>query len=89
MVGVSKDFLPVAGTDAEVPSLTYIGAVAGLPWAAALGRQVGRSIAAGTEDTFAEFSPYRRAVRGTVLNYVLTRRGALALAHGVLVARSL
>ena len=72
-----------------MPSLTYIGAVAGLPWAAALGRQVGRSIAAGTADTFPEFSPYRRAVRGTVLNHVLTRRGALALAHGVLVARSL
>lgn len=89
MVGVSKDFLPVAGTDAGIPSLTYIGAAAGLPWAAALGRQVGRSIASGRADTFPEFSPYRRAVRGTLLDRVLTRRGALALAHGLFVARSL
>jgi gamma-glutamylputrescine oxidase len=89
LVGVSKDFLPVAGTDAGIPSLTYIGATAGLPWAAALGRQVGRSIASGRADMFPEFSPYRRAVRGTVLDHVLTRRWALALAHGVLVARSL
>ena len=89
LVGVSKDFLPVAGTDAGIPSMAYIGAAAGLPWAAALGRQVGRSIASGTTDTFPEFSPYRRAVRGTLLNRVLTRRGALALAHGMFVARSL
>jgi gamma-glutamylputrescine oxidase len=87
MLGVSKDFLPVAGTDAGIGSMTYIGAAAGLPWAAALGRQVGRSIAAGKADTFSEFSPYRRAVRATFLNHVLTRRGALALAHARLVAR--
>ena len=89
MLGVSKDFLPVAGTDAGIPSLTYIGAAAGLPWAAALGRQAGRRIASGTGDTFPEFSPYRRAVGGAFLNRVLTRRGALALAHGLVIARSL
>jgi gamma-glutamylputrescine oxidase len=89
MLGVSKDFLPVAGADAGIPSLTYIGAAAGLPWAAALGRQIGRSISSGAVDTYPEFSPYRRAVGGAFLNRVLTRRGALALAHGLLVARSL
>jgi gamma-glutamylputrescine oxidase len=89
MLGVSKDFLPVAGTDAGIPSLTYIGAAAGLPWAAALGCQLGRSISSGKADTFPEFSPYRRAVGGVFLNRVLTRRGALALAHGLAVARSL
>jgi gamma-glutamylputrescine oxidase len=87
MLGVSKDFLPVAGTDADSPSRTYIGAAAGLPWAAALGRQVGRSIATGKVDAFPEFSPYRRTVRGGVLNRILTRRGALAVAHGLVVAR--
>jgi gamma-glutamylputrescine oxidase len=84
MLGVSKDFLPVAGTDAGIPSMTYIGAAAGLPWAAALGRQVGRSISSGRAETFPEFSPYRRALRGAFLNRVLTRRGALALAHGLM-----
>lgn len=87
MLGVSKDFLPVAGRDARIPSLTYIGAASGLPWAAALGRQVGRSIASGRPDTFPEFTPYRRAVRATILNHALTRRGALALAHGMMLAR--
>jgi gamma-glutamylputrescine oxidase len=89
LVGVSKDFLPVSGTDAGIRSLTYIGAAAGLPWAAALGRQVGLSIASGRADTFPEFSPYRRAVRGTLLNHLLTKRGALVLTHGLFVARSL
>jgi len=87
MLGVSKDFLPVAGTDAGTPSLTYIGATAGLPWAAALGRQVCRSISSGDAIPFPEFSPYRRAVGGILLNRVLTRRAALAVAHGLTVAR--
>jgi gamma-glutamylputrescine oxidase len=87
MLGVSKDFLPVAGTDASTPSLTYIGAAAGLPWAAALGRQLGRSISSGRADTFLEFSPYRRASGGTLLNGVLSRQASLALAHGLVVAR--
>jgi gamma-glutamylputrescine oxidase len=89
MLGVTKDFLPVAGNDARIRSLTYIGAAAGLPWAAALGCHVARAIAAGKVADFPEFSPYRRAVRATVLNRVLTRRGALAVAHASLVARSL
>ena len=89
MLGVSKDFLPVAGRDAADPTLTYIGAAAGLPWAAALGRQVGQAIASGTADTFPEFSPYRPAVRGSIVNRMLTRRGALAIAHGRVIARRL
>jgi gamma-glutamylputrescine oxidase len=88
MLGVSKDFLPVAGPDTKRPFLTYIGAATGLPWAAALGRQVGRSIASGKLDTLPEFSPYRHAVRGGLLNHILTRQGALALAHGLLLARN-
>lgn len=87
MLGVSKDFLPVAGTDAASPSLRYIGAAAGLPWAAALGRQVGRSIVSGAGEPFPEFSPRRRAMGGAWLDRVLTTRGGLAVAHGRLVAR--
>lgn len=88
ILGVSKDFLPVAGTDADSPSLTYIGATAGLPWAAALGRQVSRSIVAGSNGPFPEFSPYRRTVEGAFANRLLTRPGALAAAHAIFLARS-
>jgi gamma-glutamylputrescine oxidase len=86
LLGVSRDFLPVAGTDADKPSVTFIGAAAGLPWAAALGRQAGRGIVSGKVELIAEFSPGRRT-RHAVLDRVLTSQGALALAHGLVVAR--
>jgi gamma-glutamylputrescine oxidase len=86
MLGVSKDLLPVAGRTAEGAGLTCIGAATGLPWAAALGRHFGQLIASGGGDLYPEFSPDRSAVRPTLLNRLLTRRGALALAHGVLLA---
>jgi gamma-glutamylputrescine oxidase len=87
MLGVSKDFLPVAGTDADAPSVTFIGAAAGLPWAAALGRQVGMSIASGAPGPIVEFSPQRHTTGGAWLGRVLTTRGGLAVAHGLLAAR--
>lgn len=88
MLGVSKDFLPVAGRDPDDPTLTCIAAAAGLPWAAALGRHFAEAIAAGRDGGYPEFSPQRRRVRGSLGNRLLTRRGALVLAHGMLAARS-
>lgn len=84
-LGVSKDFLPLAGSDAASPERTYIGACAGLPWAAALGCEVGRAISSGRAASFPEFSPYRSS-RGALLGRILPRRAALALAHGLLLA---
>lgn len=89
LLGVSKDLLPIAGRNADDPGLTCLGAAAGLPWAAALGRHFGQQIASGGGgDLYPEFSPSRSGVRGTLLNRILTRRGALALAHGMLLARN-
>jgi gamma-glutamylputrescine oxidase len=89
MLGVSKDFLPVAETLARHPTLAYVAAAAGLPWAAALGRRLGQSTASGIEEPFADFSARRRALADGVADRVLTTRGGLALAHGVLAARAL
>jgi len=88
LLGVSKDLLPIAGRSAEDPWLTCIGASTGLPWAAALGRHFAQLIASGSGgDPYPEFSPDRSAVRPRLLNRLLTRRGALALAHGLRLAR--
>ena len=88
LLGVSKDLLPIAGRDADDPGLTCIGAATGLPWAAALGRHFGRLIASGGGGSYPEFSAGRREVRPTVWNRLLTQRGALALAHGMRLARN-
>jgi gamma-glutamylputrescine oxidase len=88
MLGVSKDFLPVAGRDPDDPTLTCIGAAAGLPWAAALGRHFAEAIVAGGDGGIPELSPSRRGVRPTPLNRLLAGRGALAIAHGTLAVRS-
>jgi gamma-glutamylputrescine oxidase len=37
LIGVSKDLMPLAGTDTDNPNIYYISACAGLPWASALG----------------------------------------------------
>lgn len=38
LIGLSPDLLPLAGPDRKNPHVYYIGACAGLPWAAALGQ---------------------------------------------------
>ena len=88
MLGVSKDFLPVAGREAEIhPHLHRRGGGAALGGRA--GPTVRRIDRGGGRWQFPEFSPPRRSERAAPLSRVLTGQGALALAHGVLVARSL
>jgi gamma-glutamylputrescine oxidase len=36
LIGISKDFMPIAGKHTEIPDVFFIGGTAGLPWGAAL-----------------------------------------------------
>jgi glycine/D-amino acid oxidase-like deaminating enzyme len=82
ILGVSKDFLPVAGQDQRCPTIHYVGAATGLPWASALGRSVAGSIA-GSEQLPPELSPYRRFRVGPEWNDVLSKPVAFAVSHGL------
>jgi gamma-glutamylputrescine oxidase len=81
LIGVSKDILPLAGRDQKDPSLYYVGACAGLPWAAALGRYAADALIDGRSEHDDTFSPYRSFKFGGALQTVLGNRLTFALSH--------
>lgn len=81
LIGVSKDILPLAGRDAQDPSLYYIGAAAGLPWAAALGCYAADSLIDGRTDYDVSFNPYRSFKFGRGVQTILGNRLTFALSH--------
>ncbi len=60
MLGVSKDLVPIAGQDKNVPSVYYVTTATGLAWAAGLGNYIAEKILEGRSDYDVVFSPYRR-----------------------------
>lgn len=93
LIGISKDFFPVAGFDKDMPSVYYIAAAAGLPWAAALGAHSADRIINNNISFDHYFSPYRTtklgaSVLGTCLETVLGKRLSFALSN-LLTVRSL
>jgi gamma-glutamylputrescine oxidase len=83
MLGVSKDLLPILGSDSRRPSISYVGAATGLPWAAALGRYAAERILDGRRDFDAAFSPAREFLIGPKLQALLSTPVTFALAHAV------
>ncbi|MGE0010337.1 MAG: NAD(P)/FAD-dependent oxidoreductase [Candidatus Babeliales bacterium] len=81
LIGVSKDILPLAGRDAHDDSLYYVGACAGLPWAAALGRYAADALIDGRSDHDDCFSPYRSFKFGKTVQTILGNRLTFALSH--------
>lgn len=81
LIGVSKDILPLAGRDAQDASLYYVGAAAGLPWAAALGRYSADALIDGRSEFDDFFSPYRHFRFGHCSQAVLGTRLTFALSH--------
>lgn len=80
-IGVSKDILPIAGRDKEDSSIYYIGAAAGLPWAAALGRYSADALIEGRSEFDEIFSPYRSFPIGGPVQKILGNRLSFALSH--------
>ena len=83
LIGVSKDFVPLAGVDPRNPDAYFVGGAAGLPWAAALGRYVAEKFLTGRADFDEVFSPRRRFPVGRVAQAVLRKPLAFALSHGL------
>jgi gamma-glutamylputrescine oxidase len=83
LIGVSKDFLPVAAQDPAHPTRYFVAGATGLPWAAALGRYVAEKIQSGRSDLDAAFDPRRRFPVSPVVQRVLGKRNAFAVSHGI------
>lgn len=81
LVGISKDLLPLAGRDATDSSIYYISAVAGLPWAAALGSYSAEHIINNETKFDHYFSPYRSVTLGPISQAILGTRLTFALSN--------
>jgi len=83
MLGVSKDFIPLAGQDKTNPSLYYVGAATGLPWASALGQYIAEKVLTGRDDFDTEFSPNRKYPVSKKLQNIIRKPISFALSHGI------
>lgn len=80
LIGISKDVLPIAGFDQDMPHIYYVAAAAGLPWASALGTYSAESIINKVTTFDHYFSPYRKqrfghytqAILGAPLTFALS-----------------
>lgn len=81
LIGISKDIVPIAGFDAVMPSVYYITAATGLPWAAALGAYSAARIADGDTRFDGRFSPYRNFPLGDWANCLLGTRLTFAISN--------
>lgn len=81
LIGLSKDIVPLAGRDAKRPYLYYVGAAAGLPIAAGLGRYSAEHIIDGRTDLDHCFSPYRSYYISGLLQKLLGKRLSFAFSN--------
>lgn len=81
LIGVSKDLLPIAGFDATMPSVYYVAAATGLPWAAALGHHSAERIVNNNRSYDEALSPYRSFPLGSGIQCVLGKQLTFALSH--------
>ncbi|MCE9581465.1 MAG: FAD-binding oxidoreductase [Planctomycetes bacterium] len=83
LIGVSKDFLPLAARDTADPTLSFMAGATGLAWADALGRYVAEMIQSNRRDFEAEFDPGRRFPIGNFVQGLIGKPNAFALSHGI------
>ncbi len=83
LIGLSKDFMPIAGRDERFKNIYYIAATAGLPWAAALGRYSAEVIIDNKNEYDSFFSPYRKFTIGHSLQSVLGIKLSFAIANSI------
>lgn len=81
LIGVSKDFRPVAGRDNTMKTVYYVGAAAGLPWAAATGLYSAAHMLDGRTDLDEYFSPYRSFTIDGWMQKFLGKKISFALSH--------
>ena len=83
MIGVSKDFLPLAGKHPQFKNTYFMGGAAGLPWAAALGYYMADKLVEGRDDLDSRFTPNRPFPIGRGIQAALRKPISFALSHGV------
>lgn len=81
MIGISKDVFPIAGFDHTMPSVYYIAACCGLPFAAAIGMHCADRIVNNNTIFDNYFSPYRSFVLGSTMQRLLGTRLTFALSN--------
>ena len=82
LIGVSKDIVPLAGAFEDRPWLYYVGAGAGLPWAAAMGEYSAAHILEGKQEMDRLLSPYRSFPVGGMVQKVIGKRLSFAISQG-------
>ena len=87
LIGVSKDFLPLAGRDGRHPTTWVVSGATGLPWAAGLGRYIAEKLQSGRSDFDHEFDPRRPFPVGARVQGLIGKPGAFALSHANLKLR--
>jgi gamma-glutamylputrescine oxidase len=83
LIGVSKDFAPLAGRHDAYPNVYFAGAGAGLPWAAALGEYLAQKITEGRDEFDESLSPQRTFAVSGRLQRFLGKPATFALSHGI------
>jgi gamma-glutamylputrescine oxidase len=83
LIGVSKDFLPVAGQHQQWSHVYYAGGAAGLPWAAALGIYLVDKITTGRNELDKYFITPRHYPVSYPVQKILGKRLTFALSHGI------
>lgn len=86
MIGISKDIVPIAGFDAHMPSVYYVAAAAGLPWAAALGAYSCDHVLNKHSEFETYFSPYRSYPVGHIVQKIIGDKLTFMLSNLLTVA---
>ncbi len=81
LIGISKDLFPLAGFDQKIPSVYYIAAAAGLPWAAALGKYSAERILDNKVCFDDLLSPYRSFPIGATTQAILGKQLSFAISN--------
>lgn len=82
LIGVTKDFLPIAGPDPDRPGLYYAGCGAGIPWSVLAARCAVECALDGVSTLARVFDPSRAFTDLDPLQPVLRKPLTFALAHG-------
>lgn len=87
LIGVSKDFLALAGHDPARPGISFVSGATGLAWAAALGRYMADKLQSGRSELDAEFDPKRHFVISAPVQRLIGKPSAFALSHAIVKVR--
>ncbi|HZS43051.1 MAG TPA: FAD-binding oxidoreductase [Candidatus Paceibacterota bacterium] len=83
LIGVTKDFVPIAGQDPKMKSVYYVSGATGLPWAVALGDYIAEKILNNRDDYDKFFTANRSYPISNKIQSFISKPLAFALSHGI------